>query len=198
MRLPKRRRLLWCSLGFLMACTLLSAITFRHIERRWVSSKYRRQIPFNSRAWAAADLAKAGITARQQMLLDLVTTVLPGKSRHEIVSLLGPSPNHEEMQRYATRDFSVRERRDNGTWEPFPRTGAGYYLDQFDWDMLYEIGREQILLRDHKGQFLSPDNEWLIIRLDAKGTFHSWYVEGSNYWATLCRGKGVSAFRKTR
>jgi hypothetical protein len=32
-----------------------------------------------------------GLTVRQEMLVDLVTRVLPGKSRSEIESLLGPS-----------------------------------------------------------------------------------------------------------
>lgn len=48
---------------------------------------------FNSDLWIADDsiLARDGITNRQKMLGDVIDNVLPGKSRNEIIKLLGLS-----------------------------------------------------------------------------------------------------------
>lgn len=49
--------------------------------------------PFNSELWIADDstIAREGITNRQKMLGDVVKNILPGKSRNEIIRLLGLS-----------------------------------------------------------------------------------------------------------
>lgn len=49
--------------------------------------------PFNSEAWIDEHSMepKGGITERQKMLGDVVDTILPGKSRNEIIRLLGLS-----------------------------------------------------------------------------------------------------------
>lgn len=48
---------------------------------------------FNSELWIADDstVVKEGITTRQKMLGDVVENILPGKSRNEIIKLLGLS-----------------------------------------------------------------------------------------------------------
>ena len=55
------------------------------------SGSYLR--PFNSELWIADDstIAREGITVRQKMLGDVVDNILPGKSRNEILRLLGLS-----------------------------------------------------------------------------------------------------------
>lgn len=49
--------------------------------------------PFNSELWIADDstIMREGITDRQKMLGDVVEHVLPGKSRNEVIRLLGLS-----------------------------------------------------------------------------------------------------------
>ena len=135
---------------------------------------------------------------RQFMIRHLIKDVLPGKDRHEIESLLGESPSHEEMRRYTQTDLNVREKDEDGNWKPFPRTGIGHYFDELDWDLIYPIGREQILIYDHTGQELSPDEEHLIIRLDEDGRFESWYIDGSTRWRRIVGREALRNFRRTR
>jgi len=132
------------------------------------------------------------------MIRDLVTRVLPGKNRAQIEGMLGCSPTPAESRRYSTADLEFRERDENGNWKPFPRTGQGYYWDEFDWDLLYYIGKEQIFIFDHKGQELSPDPEVLLIRLDPNGVFVSWYIDGSTRWPNVVGKAAMTSFRKTR
>jgi len=49
--------------------------------------------PFNSELWIADDstIIREGITNRQKMLGDVIENILPGKSRNEIIKLLGLS-----------------------------------------------------------------------------------------------------------
>jgi len=69
--------------------------------------------PFDSDLWIADDsiLVRDGITNRQKMLGDVIDNVLPGKSRNEIISLLGLSSddsNQPTLVYYlgpARRDF---------------------------------------------------------------------------------------------
>jgi hypothetical protein len=50
-------------------------------------------LPFNSETWKQLDSTddNNGISEREKMLKDLVTNVLPGKTKDEIIELLGPS-----------------------------------------------------------------------------------------------------------
>jgi len=132
------------------------------------------------------------------MIRDLVAGVLPGKDRRQIEELLGPSTTHAEMRRHTAADFLVREKDEQGHWKPYPRTGTGHYWDEFDWDLLYVIGREQIFFYDRKGQELSPDDEVLLIRLDARGEFESWYIDGSTRWPRVVGSEALAAYRPRR
>ena len=117
------------------------------------------------------------------MIRDLVVNRLPGLNRKEIIYLLGESPTHDQMRRHTMKDFEVHGRvGSDGYYLPGPRSGKGHYFDELDWDLIYEIGYERIFLFDHTGQALSPDPEYLIIRIDENGRFQSWYIEGSAAW----------------
>ena len=167
----------------------------------WVISKYKPQIAFNDELWLEggnSSYESQPVTPRQQMIRDLITNVLPGKERKEIESLLGPSKTHEEMQKHTDADMQVREKDENGNWKPFPRTGKGYYFDEYEWDLIYVIGLEQILIYDHYGAELSPDPEHLIIRFDKQGRFQSWFLEGSDRWPSVVGKKALTTFREKR
>ncbi|MEX0611095.1 MAG: hypothetical protein WD229_03150, partial [Pirellulales bacterium] len=139
---------------------------------------YGPQIEFDPGNWARNREDDDGPTDRQKMVRDLVVRILPGKTRTGIEELLGPSPTHQEMRRHTQQDREVREKDENGNWKPYPRTGEGYYYDEFDWDLLYDIGFEQIFITDHRGLAFSPDDEVLLIRLDERDGFSSWYIDG--------------------
>jgi len=162
--------------------------------------KYGPQIAFDPILWSesAGKVLDGPTTNRQRMARHLVREVLPRKNRAEIEQLLGPSATHEGMRRYSDRDLAFREKDENGEWKPFPRTGPGYYWDQFDWDLLYVVGREQILFVDHKGQMLSFDSEVLLIRLDPEGVFSSWYIDGSDRWPRIVGIEAMGSFREKR
>jgi hypothetical protein len=177
--------------------TILLVAVGRHAADLWVAVKYQPQIKFEDATWQTAYLA-VQLSKRQQMIRDLVTNVLPRKDRGELETLLGKSPSHEEMRRYTQADLQEREKDENGKWKPFPRTGTGQYFDDLEWDLIYPIGREQILIYDHRGRELSPDQEYLIIRLDDGGRFESWYVEGSTRWRRVVGDKALQNFRRTR
>jgi hypothetical protein len=153
---------------------------------------------FDPIVWDATDIEGAEPTARQRMIRDLILRILPGKSRDEIEQLLGRSPTYAEMRRHAMEDLEVREKDELGNWKPFPRTGSGHNYDEFDWDLIYYIGREQIFIYDHKEQALSPDNEVLIIRLDGDGRFSSWYINGSTHWPTIVGKQALTSFKEKR
>ena len=55
---------------------------------------------FNSELWIADDsiIAREGITTRQTMLGDVVKNILPGKSRNEIIRLLGLSSDDSNQK----------------------------------------------------------------------------------------------------
>ena len=189
-------------LKFLCASALLligvPAIYFG--KNQWVVSCYEPQITFKSDSWRSveADLSTDSLSPRQQMIRDLIENVLPGKSREQMEILLGKSRTHEEMRRYTKQDFSVVEKDAQGRWKPYPRSGNGYYFDELDWDLIYPIGKEQILLADHKGQVMSADTEYLIVRLDQKGEFTSWYIEGSRRWPRVVGRKASLTYQKIR
>ena len=56
--------------------------------------------PFNSELWIADDslLVRDGITNRQKMLGDVIENVLPGKSRNDIIRLLGLSSDDSNQR----------------------------------------------------------------------------------------------------
>jgi hypothetical protein len=162
-----------------------------------VVSKYRPQVSFDSARWLE-HRDRGDSPYRRKMVRDLVTNVLPGKSRAEIEALLGPSPSYEHMRRYTDADLKVREKDQQGNWKPFPRTGVGHYFEEHEWDLIYDIGVEQILVYDHNGQELSPDPEYLIIRLDDHGKFVSWFIYGSSRWPKVVGNAAMVCFRHTR
>jgi hypothetical protein len=183
-RVLVRRVVLW-----LLAAGVLALLFFG--PDLWVIRHYLPQVQFDPVVWDVTDVDGADPTARQRMIRDLVLRILPGKSRAEIEQLLGRSPTYAEMRRYTMQDLEVRE-------QPFPRTGSGHNYDEFDWDMIYYIGREQIFIYDHKGQAWSPDNEVLVIRLDADERFSSWYINGSTRWPRIVGKQAMASFRDKR
>jgi hypothetical protein len=162
-----------------------------------VVNKYRPQVSFDSARWLEHQ-DRSDSPYRRKVVRDLVTHVLPGKSRAETEALLGSSPSHEKMRRYTDADLQVREKDEHGNWKPFPRTGVGHYFDEYEWDLIYHIGIEQILLYDHKGQELSPDPEYLMIRFDDHGKFQSWFVYGSTRWPKVVGNAAMGSFRESR
>lgn len=190
----RRRPLLW-----LLAATVLGLpLCVSAIIDLWVISKYHPQVEFDPALWASAEVEGAGATIRQRMIRNLVLEVLPGKSRVEIEQLLGRSSTHAEMRRYTKQDLEVHAKDEQGNWKPFPRTGNGYYWDEFDWDLLYSIGREQIFVYDHNGMECSPDDEVLLIRLDGDGLISSWYIDGSTRWPRVVGEQALASFRAKR
>ena len=158
--------------------------------------QYLPQRTFNSGVWGNEAALRSGL--RQRMLADLVCKVLPGMTGKEIEALLGPSPTHEEMRRHTSADLKVKVRAHDGSWQPYPRSGVGWYYDEYEWDMIYRLGKEKIIIWDHNGQEFSPDDEFLLIRLDAGGSFESFYVIGSQYWPTMLGDDCAGMFRRKR
>jgi hypothetical protein len=148
--------------------------------------------------WSSGNLSLGYDCFPVPLIRDVVTNILPGKNREGIESLLGPSRSHEDMRRHSDADFEVRERDEQGNWKPFPRSGVGHYFDEHEWDLIYVIGREQILMFDHKGQEFSPDREDFMVRLDAEGKFESWFIEGSTRWPSVVGHPGSNSFRPSR
>lgn len=194
--IPRSRRFYVVAAVCVTAILLIASSL--NLADRWVTAKYEPQTAFDGDSWLNAETSGAEPSMRQLMIRHLITNVLRGKDRHEIESLLGESPSHEEMRRYTQADLNVREKDDEGNWKPFPRTGIGHYFDELDWDLIYPIGREQILIYDHKGQRLSPDEEHLIIRLDEDGRFDSWYIEGSTRWRRILGREVLPNFCRAR
>ena len=163
------------------------------------------QVPFDADAWKAADHVWGSPqtpTIRHQMMRDLITNVLPGNDRAQIEELLGTSATHAEMRRYTDADLSKPPvRKPNGEYEPIPRTGEGWYFEEHDWDLIYPIGKELVFIYDHRwvmGAAYSPDDEYLILRVDPKGRYSSWFVVGSSRWPDIVGEPGRQQYRMTR
>ena len=175
----------------ILTCAAAAVLCWR-IAKRSVP-----QVPFDSTEWIGAGHSpgrdSTAPTRRQQMVRDLVVRHLAGKSQAEIVAMLGPSPSHEDMA--CMTDGDIREMLSGGVRR---KSGAGYYFDDYEWDLIYEIGRERIFLFDHRGVAGSPDPERLVIRLDGKGQFESWYVIGSPRWAQIVGPEGMGTYRQVR
>lgn len=127
-------------------------------------------------------------TARQQMIHDLAAHVLPGKSRTEIEGLLGPTFTYEGMRSYVFHPESGR----------LSRTGEGYDCDDFEWDMLFDIGKERVFVYDHRGLEFSPDSEYLVIRFDESEVFSSWFIAGSRRWVDVAGPEGARTYSSVR
>jgi hypothetical protein len=132
------------------------------------------------------------------MVRDLVVNVLPGREKREIERLLGPSPSHDQMRRYTQSDLQTRVKDEEGNWLPFPRTGQGYYWDEFQWDLIYEIGLEEVSVLEDVDHAYSPDPEVLIIRLDDDGVLSSWYIAGETRWQRILGEKAMARYKETR
>lgn len=174
-----QQRLNRLRMGCLLFALLVIAgivLLFRHLSVRLP------QEPFDSEAWKEyVDRTQAYSeyrpTVRQRMIKDLVLSVLPGRSRQEIEQLLGRSITPEKWQRKGM---------------------PGHYFDEHEWDLIYEIGTERCFIWDHRGYALSPDPEFLIIRLDANGIFSSWYIAGAARWRDIAGDQGAQTYSKTR
>jgi hypothetical protein len=161
--------------------------------------KYSPQTKFSPSLWQAATVANKALSVRQKMIRDLILNVLPGRSRTEVEELLGKSPTHEDMRRHSQADMLVRERNDDGTWKPSPRTGIGYYFEERDWDSIYFIGYEQqSFIRKHSELLPNIREEMLIVRYDTNDVFSSWYVDGSKLWPQVVGGQGKRSFKRQR
>lgn len=184
----------------LMAITGIAAALLLGV-RRW--TLHIEQVPFDATAWQAADVASPERpSVRQEMISDLVTRVLPGKCRKQIEGLLGESCSHASMRRHARADFANRHRSISENRErTLPQTGEGWYFDEYDWDLLYPIGKERNFLYDHRGVLrgpFEPDDEYLVLRLDAEGQYDSWFIIGSLRWPDIVDAAGREHFRPTR
>ncbi len=169
---------------------LISMVTLQRLILGW----YGPQVRFDSSDWKVDPLPSARASVRQKMIRDLVLNVLPGKSRAEIEELLGKSPTHEDMRRNRPEDFLVRKKNPDGTWQPYPKTGAGYYDDELNWDLYYVIGtKEQTFC---ESILPDPSREVLLIRFGTNGTFSSWYVIGSSKWPRIVGRQGKSTYRR--
>lgn len=160
------------------------------------------QEAFNSVLWksqdANVDRGESEITHRQRMIRDLVTHILPGKSRGEIEDLLGPSSTHEEL-RIQPLDSSETTNAPLATSHAIPdATVTDYFWGAYDWDMLYFIGKERIFLLDHRGVAMSPDDEVLLIRLDSADKFKSWYIYGAAKWPDVVGKPGNASYSPHR
>lgn len=150
------------------------------------------EIQFNASSWAAASTSDGYLGVRQAMIKDLVSNVLPGKTRAEVEQLLGVSPTHEQMRRHKPADLLFRQRDKNGEYMPFPKTGEGYYYDEFDWDLLYYVGLEE------EGYSGSPQRETLILRFNDEGLFASWFIDGSKKWPRIVGNPGTKTYSEKR
>lgn len=176
------------ALAIVIGAMLLISIFFALHGR--LQRDYETQIQFNASNWAADSDGYLG--ARQKMIKDLVSNILPGKTRGEVEQLLGVSPTHEQMRRHKPADLLVRQRDKNGEWMPFPKTGEGYYYDEFDWDLLYYVGLEQ------EGLSGSPKRETLILRFNDEGLFASWFIDGSKKWPKIVGNPGSKTYSEKR
>ncbi len=64
--------------------------------------------------------------------------------------------------------------------------------------MIYPIGIERIFIYDHRGLALSPDEEYLIIRLGDEGVFESWFIHGASPWPAVVGEPGCRTYREKR
>ncbi len=110
------------------------------------------------------------------MVKDLVLNHLPGKDRESIQKLLGAAQ----------------------TPKSFTNSDGSVIFGEYQWDLLYPIGFERIFIYDHRGMELSPECEYLLIRLDEKGVFASWYIYGSTRWKAIVGERGAITYKRTR
>jgi hypothetical protein len=82
------------------------------------------QVSFDSHEWQRDEYLNTyrrfEPTTRQRMIWDVITNILPSKTRNEIQSHLGESLTHGGMRRYDDEDLRVRVKDDVGNWKPFP------------------------------------------------------------------------------
>ena len=158
------------------------------------------QVPFDSTLWKAAEANPTpdNLYLRKTMVADLINNVLPGMKQHETEVLLGNSPSHAEFRRHSSTDLVVREKDENGSWKPFPKTGKGYYYDEYEWEHIYSLGKERVLIADHRGTIGSPDDEMFLLRFDKNGRFSSWYIVGSSSWPNVVGASGSSIYSERR
>jgi hypothetical protein len=143
-------------------------------------ARYRTQVKFNADIWRTYHPGDPQFADRQQMIRDLVSNVLPNLSEPEIIAMLGPSLTKQAMARVTVT---------NTTSGNLISPGKGYYFDDIGWDILYPIGQERILIFDHTGQAFSPDEEYLLIRLDRDRRFKDYSIVGSDQWKTVLAKK---------
>ncbi|TWU12471.1 hypothetical protein CA54_12950 [Symmachiella macrocystis] len=158
------------------------------------------ELPFASETWVAWDPndvprrdAKA-FTIPQRMINDLVSNHLVGKNRQQIEAILGESPTWSEERRHSTFNNVLSS---DGTY--YVRNGEGHYGDEYEWDLIYDIGAyyppEGL---ESFGVDSDMVDEQLVIRLDANGRFESWYVIGSPEWPSRLSKEAAKWFRQTR
>jgi hypothetical protein len=155
-------------LGLVLLLAALSPWWAPWVPEQIVISKYSPQIPFDAAVWHFSDPLDSKRTPRQQMIRDIVENVLPGKTSTEIESLLGKSPAHN----------------------------CGY--DEFEWDLLYYVGLEQVFLFDHDWRYGSVKSEALLIRFDEHNRFESCFVHGSSVWRKIVSDEALRTYRSRR
>jgi hypothetical protein len=196
--IPKSKKLtllVWASLGLAIVAGATLCVKLPSIM---LKQKYKPQIAFEQVVWQNNTQPRKGLSLRQMMVMDVVDHILPQRNQREIEELLGVSSTHLEMRRHRSEDFQVREHDASGAWKPYPRTGNGYYFDEFGWDLIYELGQEQMVIYDHNGQAFSPDTEYLMIRLDQDGRFESWFIYGSTCWTNIVSSNALCYYRPIR
>jgi len=120
------------------------------------------QIQFDEndwKRWTEGDAARPSI--RQQMVVDLVQRLLPGKNASAIRDLLGESE-------YST--IWVGE-------EPQKQPGSS--------ELYYDLGFPVLQGWRTPAEVAAYDDEILIVYIDASGTYRGWSVFSPNDWSRL-------------
>lgn len=128
------------------------------------------QIRFDASQWSFHEFTDPehwkAPCARQRMVKDLVTNHLPGKTRSQVVQLLGPSG------KLCDRELA------------------------HGWQLVYDIGIEQIVIWDHRNLAFSPDHEELLVSFGSDDKFRSWTIIGAHSWKTTVGWPGLRNYQK--
>lgn len=158
----------WAIISFTFFCLMAGSMWLGYIYH----GKTRcPQIPFDSTLWQNDDAVKQirwnEPSIRQGMIRSLVTEVLPGKSRNEIVEIL-----------FGKRSLA------EGIDKNYPRGE----------DIVQSIGIERVFITDSNGEKFSPSGEYLVISFDENDQFRYWRIDGSRKWADIVGHPGSTTY----
>jgi hypothetical protein len=168
----------------------------------WRNWMLMPQIAFDAQKWQSLiatesspnDSLYLAPALRQMMIRDLVVNYLPGLNRTEIEKLLGESSNHAAWKRSPV-PADAPDLIGPLKHDALAQDHTGYEYDEHDWDLIYCIGTCQ-------PDWMVPadvDTEYLLIRLDDKDVFASWYVVGDdNRWPRIAGNEGMATYKPAR